>query len=113
MSDGNRKPTSEELHLMRWMIEHSGNEALTFLPQLGQIEITSWKCSCGCASLEFEMAGATRFPSVHPIANFVFGEEATLSGIFIYESGGFLQGLEVYGLAGDAPRTLPTPDQLR
>ena len=47
-----------------------------------------------------------------------FGGEQTLrqtdlSGIFVYEKQGFLAGLEVYGLAGDAPKVLPSPDALR
>jgi hypothetical protein len=34
-------------------------------------------------------------------------------GIFIFENGGILSGLEVYSLAADAPQVLPTPEQLR
>ena len=52
-------------------------------------------------------------PGVHPIADFVFGDENTLSGIFVYKKDGILSGLEVYGLAGDAPKSLPEPEALR
>lgn len=48
-----------------------------------------------------------------PIADFVFGSGDELSGIFVFEQSGVLAGLEVYGLAGDAPRTLPSPELLR
>jgi hypothetical protein len=52
-------------------------------------------------------------PGVHPIADFVFGEQDSLSGIFVFEKDGILSGLEVYGLAGDAPKMLPDPESLR
>ena len=47
------------------------------------------------------------------IADFVFGEDDTFSGIFVYEMDGILSGLDVYGLAGDAPTSLPEPEALR
>jgi hypothetical protein len=50
---------------------------------------------------------------MHPIADFLFGDEETLSGIFVYEKDGILSGLEVYGLAGEAPKFLPEPEALR
>lgn len=50
-------------------------------------------------------------PGVHILADYVFGEP--LSGIFLFESGGMLSGLEVYALAGDAPAELPEPHALR
>lgn len=50
---------------------------------------------------------------LHPIADFVFGSEADMSGIFVYEQSGVLAGLEVYGMAGDAPKSLPLPEALR
>jgi hypothetical protein len=50
---------------------------------------------------------------LRPVADFVFGSEHDLSGIFVYEQSGVLCGLEVYGMAGGAPKVLPTPDMLR
>jgi len=47
------------------------------------------------------------------LADFTFGTDEDLSGIFVYEQNGALAGLEVYGMAGDAPKTLPSPDSLR
>jgi hypothetical protein len=35
------------------------------------------------------------------------------SGIFVFEKDGMLAGLEVYGLAGDAPKSLPVSESLR
>jgi hypothetical protein len=47
------------------------------------------------------------------IADFVFGTEQDLSGIFVFEIDGILAGMEVYGLAGEAPQTLPPVESLR
>jgi hypothetical protein len=114
MSEGNRQLTDHERRLVRWMLEHGSPEAAAFLPQLDEAEVTPWKCDCGCASINFRLRGRPEAPpGVHPIADFVFGEGDTFSGIFVYEKDGILSGLEVYGLAGDAPKTLPQPEELR
>ena len=47
------------------------------------------------------------------MSDFVFGSAADLSGIFVYEQSGVLGGLEVYGLAGEAPKVLPSIEALR
>jgi len=114
MSDVNRELTDHERRLVTWMLQHGGPEALQFLKQLELAEVTPWRCPCGCASINFQIRGKpTPPPGVNPIADFVFGEEDKLSGIFVYEKDGILSGLEVYGLAGDAPKSLPEPELLR
>jgi hypothetical protein len=114
MSDDSRELTDLERRLVRWMLEHGNPEATAFLPQLELAEVTSWRCPCGCASINFRIRGKPDPPlGVHPIADFVFGEEDKLSGIFVFEKDGILSGLEAYGLAGDAPKSLPEPEQLR
>jgi len=114
MSDNIRQLTDHERSLVRWMLQHGNSEALTFLPQLELAEVAPWQCPCGCASINFRIRGKPAPPpGVHPIADFVFGEDNTLSGIFVYEKDGILSGLEVYGLAGEAPKSLPEPGVLR
>lgn len=114
MNDCNRKLSEHEYRLVRWMLDHGDPDAVDFLPQLDNAQVTSWKCECGCASIEFQVRNLPKAPpGVHPIADFVFGKDDTLSGIFVYESGGILSGMEVYGLAGDVPKTLPQPEALR
>jgi hypothetical protein len=109
-----RPLTAAEADLIRWMLEHGAPEARAFLPQLQKAQVTPWRCSCGCASIHFSVDGLPE-PSggVHPIADFVFGTDTDLSGIFVFEKAGVLAGLEVYGLACDAPKTLPAPESLK
>jgi hypothetical protein len=110
----NRPLTETEKHLIRWMLENGNPEAKDFLLQLEQAQVTPWCCPCGCASINFSIQGHPKpTGGIHPIADFVFGTDEDLSGIFIFEQGGVLAGLEVYGLAGDAPKSLPLPESLR
>jgi hypothetical protein len=114
MSESTRQLTEQERHLAQWMLANGPPEAKAFLAQLEKAEVTPWRCSCGCASINFCIPGYPEPPpGVHPIADFVFGEGESLSGIFLFENDGVLRGLEVYGLAGDAPRSLPRPEDLR
>jgi hypothetical protein len=110
----NRELTSEERHLIRWMLEHGEPDAPQFLAQFEQAQVLPTLCPCGCASIDFSIDGQPKPGGpLRPIADFLFGSDTDLSGIFVFEQAGVLAGLEVYGLAGDAPKTLPTPDTLR
>jgi hypothetical protein len=96
------------------MLESGTAEASEILPQLDVAEATSWRCECGCASFKFRIPGHPAAPpGVHILGDFLFGAENNLSGVFIFESGGILSGVEVYGLAGDAPSALPSTASLR
>lgn len=109
-----RPLTEQERSLARWMLEHGNLEASEFLPQLAHADATTWRCPCGCASFNFKVEGKSEAPpGVNILGDFVVGEGEDKFGIFIYESGGILSGLEVFSLAADAPQTLPTPEQLR
>lgn len=102
-----------EYELARWMLEHGEPEAKAFLPQLRQAHVVA-RCSCGCASIDFEIAGHPRpTGGLRILADFLYGGESDLSGVFIFERNGLLAGIEVYGIAGDAPETLPEHASLR
>jgi hypothetical protein len=109
-----RPLTSAEENLVRWMLERGKPEGRIFLPQLERAKVTDWRCACGCASINFLVEG---FPEpsggLRRLADFIFGSDENLSGIFVFEQNGVLAGLEVYGIGGDAPKTLPLPDLLR
>jgi hypothetical protein len=110
----NRPLTDPERQVVQWMLEHGSREAKAFLEQLANAEVTPWRCPCGCASINFQIKGYPKAPpGVHVLADFFFGSDEELSGIFVYENAGILSGLEVYGLMGNAPKTLPSPDLLR
>ncbi len=109
-----RPLTDDELRLARWMLENGGPDARAYLSQLEASEATTWRCPCVCASFNFKVQGRQEAPpGVHILRDFVFGSEANLSGVFIFESNRTLSGVEVYGLAGDAPAALPEPGSLR
>jgi hypothetical protein len=109
-----RSLTDEERRLARWMLENGTSEAKEYLAQLNSAEVTSWKCPCGCASINFQIKGCPEAPpGVHILGDFLVGNDENLSGVFIFSSEGLLSGLEVYGLAGDASRFLPRPEELR
>jgi hypothetical protein len=115
MSEKHNRPlTDAERQLAHWMLENGTPEAKQYLDQLELAEVTPWKCPCGCASINFQVKGHPEAPpGVHILGDFLVGEGENQSGTFIYSSDGLLSGLEVYGLAGDAPRTLPRPEELR
>lgn len=111
---GNRAFRPEELQLARWMLEHGSAEASAFLPQLDQAKVTSWKCPCGCASINFQIQGQPLPPpGVHILGDYIVGEGDKASGVFIFESGGLLSGIEFYSLGGDALKVLPAVEELR
>ncbi len=111
---GNRPLNVDEMNLARWMLAHGTPEALGFLPQLNAAEVTPWKCGCGCASINFQIHGTPEAPpGVHILGDYGVGAGDSLSGAFIFASGGILSGIEVYGLAGEAPHVLPTIEELQ
>lgn len=95
------------------MLEHGTEEARAYLDQLELAEVTPWKCQCGCASINFQIKGHAEPPSgVHILGDFMINHGDHHSGIFIFSSHDLLRGIEVYGLAGDAPSALPRPESL-
>jgi len=114
MAMSNRQLTQEERDLVRWMLEHGEPEAASFLTQVDRALVTPWRCACGCASFNLSVQGLPDPEGgLHILGDFVFGSPDELSGVFVYERAGVLSGLEVYGLAGDAPQTLPAIASLR
>lgn len=115
MEEESTRPLSDaERILARRMLENGSTEARGYLSQLELAEADLWKCPCGCASFNFRIKGQPKAPpGVHILGDYLVGSDDNLSGAFIYSSAGILGGVEVYGMAGDAPRELPTPEELR
>ena len=95
------------------MLQNGEPEAESFLPQLDFAEVSPWKCPCGCASINFQISGADPPPGVHILGDYLFSTDDDLCGTFVFESGGLLSGIEVYGLAIPAPKRLPSSQELR
>jgi hypothetical protein len=96
------------------MLENGTSEAREYLAQLALAEATLWKCPCGCASFNFRIKGQPEAPpGVHILGDYLVDSGSNLSGAFIFSSGRILGGVEVYGLVGDAPHVLPSPEELR
>jgi hypothetical protein len=108
-----RDLSNEERRLVAGMLTQALPEPSAFLEQLRLARVVSC-CPCGCASINFGFPG--RPPPAGPmrvLADFVFGDAATLCGAFVFEQGGILAGLEVYGLALAHPDKLPVLEELR
>jgi hypothetical protein len=103
----------KEQRLARWMLENGNPDAERFYSQNAEAEVTPWRCSCGCASINFKIKGRPPAPpGSHVIGDFLIVKGDEVSGIFIFESGGILGGIDVHGLSGDAPTVLPEPEEL-
>jgi hypothetical protein len=109
-----RALTDEERTLIRWMLDHAPGDVAPFLQQLDGARVVSG-CPCGCASIDLEIDGhpTGREDGLRILADFLYGDETTLCGAFVFEKEGVLAGLEVYGLAVGAPTILPAPEMLR
>ena len=108
-----RELSSSERELVRWMLTDAGDTGAPFLTQLADAYVVA-RCPCGCASLDFAVRGRP-LPSgpMRTLADYVFGSDADLAGLFVFEQEGTLGGIEVYSLAGPMPKKLPPPDALR
>jgi hypothetical protein len=114
MDSGTRPLTEDERRLVRWMLEHGNADAASYVAQVEQLEVSNERCPCGCATLFFRLRNHPPPPAgVHILSDGEFGEGADLAGIFLYESGGTLSGLEVYVMGGNNPLALPRPDDVR
>ena len=108
-----RPLTKAEYDLARWMLENGQVDAREFLAQLDRARVVS-RCPCGCASIDLQVEGLPP-PSggLRILGDYLFGAEGDLAGAFVFERSGVLAGVEVYGLAGDAPKSLPSPRAVR
>ena len=111
-----RPLTAREAALVRWLLEHGSSDALSFLPQLPEAWVAS-RCYCGCASIDFEIAGA--MPSagagLQVLSDYQWqAANGSWFGVFVFAKGGQLAGLEVWSIDGRAvAASLPEVEELR
>jgi hypothetical protein len=111
-----KRPLSNaERSVAQWMLEHGETHAPAFLPQLKQASVRS-RCRCGCASVNFDVAGRHSSESAIDILSDYLWEDAEghKFGAFVFAHGGLLAGLDLYSVDGGVtPTWLPTSDQLK
>jgi hypothetical protein len=103
------RPLSDaEVSLVRWMLEHGESHASTFLPQLEEATVRS-RCKCGCASVNFAVAG--RPPpngAMNILSDYLWQDaEGYEFGAFVFSLGGVLAGLDLQATMVGLPRTDP------
>jgi len=109
-----RPLSDEERSLVHWMLEHGETHAPAFLPQLEQARVAS-RCRCGCASVNFSIAGKESSEiGMDILCDYVWeNAEAHKFGAFLFARGGLLAGLDLYSVDGPVtPKWLPRPEQL-
>jgi len=109
-----RALSDDERVLVGWMLEHGESHATSFLQQLEQASVSS-RCPCGCASVNFSVAGKeSSVTGMDILSDYVWEDaEGHKFGVFVFARGGLLAGLDLYSVDGAAtPTWLPKPKQL-
>ncbi len=111
-----RPLTAAEVVLVRWLLQHGIPQASGYLPQLDRARVAS-RCYCGCASINFAIDGVVPPPGngISILADYEWQAAGSeLFGVFVFERGGLLAGLEVWSQDGLSQATsLPDIEQLR
>jgi hypothetical protein len=110
-----RPLSDEERSLVRWMLEHGESHAPSFLSQLEQARVSS-RCRCGCASINFSVAGVEPpTTGMDVLSDYLWNDaEGHKFGAFVFTQGGLLAGLDLWSVDGAVtPTWIPRPDQLR
>jgi hypothetical protein len=111
-----RPLTQPEASLVRWLLQHGIARAKDYLPQLERVRVAS-RCFCGCASIDFAIDGNVTPPGdgINILADYEWkGPLGEMFGVFVFERGGLLAGLEVWSQDGLAEaKSLPSTDVLR
>jgi hypothetical protein len=112
----NRPLSESEASLVHWLLNHGIAKARGYLPQLERSSVAS-RCYCGCASINFAVDGMIP-PSgdgISVLADSKWrGPQGELFGVFVFERGGVLAGLEVWSQDGLADvKSLPSPELLQ
>ena len=112
----NRPLSQEEADLVKWLLEHGWNKtAANFIPQIERLRVVS-RCGCGCRSIDFSVDNIEPDYSVglETLSDYYWGEGGKdLCGIFVFQRGGRLAGLELYSVDGMVtPKNLPNLTEL-
>jgi hypothetical protein len=112
----NRPLSDEERLLLEWLLQNGNASARSFLVQLEAARVVS-RCGCGCASINLSVGdgGWNTGTSMQILSDYGWQDVADRKyGILVFEKSGFLAGLEVWSVDGEAtPATLPSIHELR
>lgn len=110
-----RPLSPHEAELTSWLLEHGSPQSAAHLAELPHALVIA-RCPCGCASVDFAIAGheAPLSTGLEVLADYTWRDtEGREAGIFVFARGGQLAGLEVYTLHPDAAiDRLPPTDAL-
>jgi hypothetical protein len=110
-----RPLTQEEETFIRWTLEHSSDEAKTYLPQIEGMRARR-SCSCGCPSISLVVS--SDLPAVvagnERIVVDLAGRtsEGASVGVLIFQDEGRLSELEIYPYDNEGEFGLPTIESL-
>lgn len=99
--------TSDELNLLRWMMENGTVGLHTFYSQIEGLRVAR-SCSCGCPSVRLEVAEGA--PLGKDCGDKLVGDfagktaQGDLVGVLLFQREGKLTELEVYSIDGVGPR---------
>jgi hypothetical protein len=110
-----RALTDEERGVVRWLLENGEQRAPRFLTQLASARV-SGRCSCGCASIDFSIAGSQPVTDgeMDILADYAWRDTSGhLFGAFVFARSGLLAGLDLWSIDGEATATrLPHSHEL-
>ena len=103
-----RPLTSDELAVVKWLLEHGGVDNSAFLEQLSHARVARL-CGCGCASIDFSIEGKRpQNFAMNTRADYQWrNDSGHLFGAFVFVQDGLLAGLDLWSIGGQS-----TPDAL-
>jgi hypothetical protein len=106
-----RPLATEESTLLDWLIANGNPEAQRYASQLGEVHVVG-RCTCGCPSLDLELAGRTdRTTGPSEILADFDGttDESVPVGVILHAREGQISELEVYAI-GDFTGRFSLPE---
>jgi len=110
-----RPLTEQEAALLRWMLEHSGSDAHTYLDQISRLRVVS-ECTCGCPTIDLALDDQ---PTATTGGSLVIADaegessEGFKVNVIVHVRDDVISELEVVAFDNTGPFALPRPADLR
>ncbi len=105
----NRSLSSQEEHLLTWLLSHGNEKARNCLELVPLVRVFD-QCPCGCASVDFTINGKepNRKASLEVVSDYLWTSSAGAeNGVFVFLKDEQLAGLEVWSVDGIETPSLP------